>query len=201
MDEKTKMLSEKLYRPDDVALKKAYKATRDWLEAFNQTHYNDFDARERMARMRFGRVGKNFVINKPFHCDYGENIYVGDDVYLNVDCLFLDVNTITVGDRVMFAPRVSVLTATHPIDKDVRNSGLEYGLKVTIEDDVWIGGNVTINPGVTIGKGTIIGSGSVVTKSMPNNVIAAGNPCRVIRKITEDDKRYWQAKQRDYFDI
>lgn len=98
----------------------------------------------------------------------------------------------------MIGPRVSIYTASHPIDLDVRKSGLEYALPVTIENDVWIAGSVTINPGVTIGEGTIIGSGSVVTKSIPPRVIAAGNPCKVIRQITAEDRQYWQDQQADY---
>jgi len=110
----------------------------------------------------------------------------------------LDVNTITIGNRVMFGPRVSLLTASHPIDKAIRSELLEYGLEITLEDDVWLGGDVTVNPGITIGEGSVIGSGSVVTKSMPPNVIAAGNPCRFIREITEEDKAYWQSLKDEY---
>ncbi|MFW6299145.1 MAG: sugar O-acetyltransferase, partial [Bacillota bacterium] len=110
----------------------------------------------------------------------------------------LDVNRIVIGDRVMFGPRVSLLTASHPIDKDVRSANLEYGLPITIGDDVWIGGSVTVNPGVTIGNNVVIGSGAVVTKDIPDGVIAAGNPCKVIRKITEEDKKYWEEQKALY---
>ena len=112
--------------------------------------------------------------------------------------MILDVNNVIIGNNVMFGPRVNIYTATHPIDKDVRNDFLEYGLPVIIKDNVWIGGNATINPGVTIEENTIIGSGSVVTKDIPDNVIAAGNPCKVIRKITALDKVYWETKKKEY---
>ncbi len=134
-----------------------------------------------------------------FYCDYGVNITVGKNFYANFNCIILDVNEVIIGDNVMFAPNVNIYTATHPIDKDVRNLYLEYGKKIIIGNDVWIGGNVVINPGVTIGDGTIIGAGSVVTKSMPSGVVAAGNPCKIIRKITDEDKVYWQQEKEEYF--
>ncbi|MDE7100247.1 MAG: hypothetical protein K2O05_00150, partial [Anaeroplasmataceae bacterium] len=107
---------------------------------------------------------------------------------------------ITIGNNVFLAPRVSIYTAGHPIDKDVRNTGLEYGYEVKIGNDVWIGGNTVINPGVTIGDNVVIGSNSVVTKSIPSGVVAGGNPCRVIRKITKEDKLYWEKQAKDFYD-
>ena len=125
---------------------------------------------------------------------------VGDNFYANMDCIFLDVNEIIIGNRVLLGPRVSIFTAGHPIDKDVRNTGLEYGHKVIIGDDVWIGGNTVINPGVTIGSNVVIGSGSVVTKDIPSDCIAYGNPCRVARKITKNDKDYWTKEMMLYYE-
>lgn len=148
----------------------------------------------------FGSYGKNFVLNPPFYCDYGKHIYMGDDVYINYDCIFLDVAPIKIGNRVFIAPRVSLYTAGHPIDKDIRNEYLEFGKPITIGDDVWIGGNVVINPGVTIGNNVVIGSGSVVTKDIPSNVVALGNPCKVLRKITEEDHLYWQNLKQKYYE-
>lgn len=127
----------------------------------------------------------------PFHCDYGKNIEVGENFFANYNCIILDVAKVTIGKNVMFAPNVSIYTAGHPIHPDSRNSGYEYGIPVTIGDNVWIGGSVVINPGVTIGNNVVIGSGSVVTKDIPDNVIAVGNPCRVIREITEEDRKYY----------
>ncbi|QWB96674.1 sugar O-acetyltransferase [Mycoplasmatota bacterium] len=121
------------------------------------------------------------------------NIHIGKHFYANYDCIFLDVNKITIGDNVFIAPRVCIYTAGHPIDKDTRNEELEYGYPVTIGNDVWIGGNVVINPGVTIGDNVVIGSGSIVTKDIESNCVAAGNPCKKIRDITDEDKKYWEA--------
>jgi maltose O-acetyltransferase len=111
----------------------------------------------------------------------------------------LDVAPIVIGENVMFGPKVNLLTPGHPIDAVIRNSGLEFGKKITIGDNVWIGGNAVVNPGVTIGNNTIIGSGSVVTKDIPDNVIAAGNPCKIIREITNEDKVYWEEEQQKYW--
>lgn len=146
----------------------------------------------------FGKVGENICINKPFRCDYGINIEIGDNFYANFDCIILDVNKVIIGNNVLFAPRVSIYTAGHPIDKDVRNKMLEFGKQVIIGNDVWIGGNVIINPGVKIGNNVVIGSGSVVVKDIPSNVVAAGNPCKVIREITDLDKEYWSKLNDEY---
>lgn len=138
-----------------------------------------------------GKTGQEIHIEQPFHCDYGTNIEVGENFYSNYNCIMLDVGKITIGKNVMFAPNVSIYTAGHPVHPDSRNSGYEYGMPVTIGDNVWIGGSVVINPGVTIGNNVVIGSGSVVTKDIPDNVIAVGNPCRIIREITEEDRKYY----------
>lgn len=127
----------------------------------------------------------------PFHCEYGFHITVGEHFYANTGCVMLDVGKITIGKNVMFGPNVSIYTAGHPIHPESRNSGYEYGIPVTIGDNVWIGGDCVVLPGVTIGSNTVIGAGSVVTKDIPDNVCAAGNPCKVIRSITEEDKPYY----------
>lgn len=172
----------------------------EFLDAFNATAFGDYETREKLARGLFKHVGKDVCINKPFYCDYGCNISVGDNFYANFDCIILDVNDVEIGDNVFFAPRVCVYTAGHPIDKDVRNKQLEYGWKVKIGNDVWVGGNTVINPGVTIGSNVVIGSNSVVTKDIPSNCVAAGNPCRVVRDITEKDKEYWEAQAKDFYE-
>lgn len=138
-----------------------------------------------------GKTGQEIHIEQPFHCDYGTNIEVGENFYSNYNCIMLDVGKITIGKNVMFAPNVSIYTAGHPVHPDSRNSGYEYGIPVTIGDNVWVGGSVVINPSVTIGNNVVIGSGSVVTKDIPDNVIAVGNPCRIIREITEEDRKYY----------
>jgi len=130
-------------------------------------------------------------INPPFYCDYGNHIKVGKNFFCNYNCTMLDVGRITFGDNCLLAPNVAIYTAGHPIHPDSRNSLYEYGIDVTVGDNVWIGGNVVIMPGVNIGSNCVIGAGSVVTKDIPAWSIAAGNPARVIRTITEEDKKYY----------
>ncbi len=144
-----------------------------------------------------GAAGKNTHIEQPFHCDYGKNIEVGDNFFANYNCIILDVGNVIIGDNVMFAPNVSIYTAGHPLHPESRNSGYEYGIGINIGDNVWIGGNVVITPGVTIGNNVVIGAGSVVTKDIPDNVIAVGSPCKVIREISENDRKYY-FKNREF---
>ena len=198
MSEKERMLNGTLYFANDEELRKLFKRKARFLDEFNSTKYDDYLKREELIRGIFSHVGKNPMINKPFHCDYGGHISVGDNFYANFDCIFLDVNTITIGDNVFLAPRVSLYTAGHPIDKDVRREQLEFGKPIVIGNDVWIGGNVVVNPGVTIGDNVVIGSGSVVVKDIPSGVVACGNPCKVIRKITDEDKIYWEKEKQKY---
>lgn len=198
MDQKDRMLSGKLYKVEGETLYNAHKKSKRLLDAFNSTRFEEKEKRLGIIRDLFEHFGEGGFITPPFHCDYGMNISIGNDFYANYDCIFLDVNRITIGDRVLFGPRVSLLTAGHPIDKDVRSDWLEYGLPITIGDDVWFGGSVTVNPGVTIGSDVVIGSGSVVTKDIPGGVIAAGNPCKVIREINHEDKAYWERQKALY---
>lgn len=135
--------------------------------------------------------GKNVYMEPPFHCEYGEHIVLGENFYANTGCVMLDVARITIGKNVLFGPNVSIYTAGHPLHYESRNSGYEYGIPVIIGDNVWIGGSCVVLPGVKIGNNAVIGAGSVVTKDLPDNVIAAGNPCKVIREITDEDKRYY----------
>lgn len=137
------------------------------------------------------QTGETPFINPPFYCDYGSHIRVGKNFFANYNCTLLDVGKITFGDNCMLAPNVSIYTAGHPIHPDSRNSGYEYGMDVTVGNNVWIGGSVVITPGVTIGDCCVIGAGSVVTKDIPAWSVAAGNPCRVIRNITEEDRKYY----------
>lgn len=194
-----KMISGKLYIQNDEECLRYYHEKGEFLDEFNATKYNEFEKRARLVKGMFAHVGKGVCISKPFHCDYGRHISVGDNFYANYDCVILDVAPVTIGNNVFLAPKVCIFTAGHPIDKDVRNEALEYGYPVTIGDDVWIGGNTVINPGVTIGSDVVIGSGSVVTKDIPSHVVAAGNPCRVIRPITDEDKKKWQKQREEYY--
>lgn len=160
------------------------------------------DERNRMNELIkdiLGKTGDKIIIEQPFHCDYGKNIEVGNNFFANYNCTILDVGKVIIGENVMFAPNVSIYTAGHPIHPKSRNSGYEYGIAITIGDNVWIGGSVVINPGVHIGNNVVIGSGSVVTKDIPDNVIAVGNPCRVIREITEEDQKYYYKNKE--FDV
>ena len=142
---------------------------------------------------------ENIYFEPPFHCEYGNHIEVGENFYANVNCIMLDVGKITIGDNVLFGPNVSIYTAGHPIHPESRNSGYEYGIPVTIGSNVWIGGSCVILPGVSIGNNVVIGAGSVVTKDIPDNVCAAGNPCRVIREITDADRPFY-FKDRSFDD-
>lgn len=191
MTEKERMLAGKLYRADDPELQAD--ADRRWylLKQIGEATYPT--QLRPLFRTLLGHVGEHFWIQPPFYCDYGSHIHIGEHFYANYGCVMLDGGGITIGDHVFLAPRVSIYTATHPIDAGVRNAELEYAKPVKIGSSVWIGGNTVINPGVTIGDNVVIGSGSVVTKDIPSGVVAAGNPCRVLRPITGDDKAYWEA--------
>ena len=198
MTEKEKMLSGGLYLAQDQVLAQEYKNAKRLVRLFNQTTEDEPERRAACLKELLGSTGENIWIEPTFHCDYGRNIFVGENFGANYDCIILDVCPVTIGDNVFFGPRVCVFTATHPIDAEVRATGLEYGKPVVIGSDVWVGGGTVINPGVTIGCNVVIGSGSVVTKSIPDGVIAAGNPCRVLRPITDEDRGYWRRKQKEY---
>lgn len=197
MTEKERMLSGKLYKAQDKELAQMYDKSRILQHRFNNSL--DREERQHILKELLGKTKNNFYIEPPIYFDYGSNIYLGENFYANFDLLILDINKVTFGDNVMIGPRVSILTAGHPIVKEIRNEGLEFGYPITIGNDVWIGGNVTINPGVTIGDNVVIGSGSVVTKDIPSNVIACGNPCKVLREITKEDLDYWQKQANEYY--
>ena len=168
------------------------------MHAINTSAYDAFEERDRLFRELFGSLGKGAFLEPPFNCDYGCNTYIGDNFYANMDCIFLDVARITIGDRVFFGPRVGLYTPYHPIDAAVRASGPEGARPITIGNDVWFGGSVVVCPGVTIGDDVVIGAGSVVTKDIPSHSVAVGNPCHVIRKITDADREYWEGKAAEY---
>lgn len=152
-----------------------------------------FDPKEGMTCLERAGIkhrGKVYF-EPPFYCEYGTHIEVGESFYANTGCVMLDVGKITIGDHAFFGPNVALYTAGHPIHPDSRNSEYEYGIPITIGNNVWIGGNCVILPGIEIGDNVVIGAGSVVTKNIPDNVCAAGNPCRVIREITEEDRKYY----------
>ena len=192
-----RMLSGELYICGDMQ-REANMRKRRLVHAINTSAYDAFEERDRLFRELFGSLGKGAFLEPPFNCDYGCNTYIGDTFYANMDCIFLDVARITIGDRVFFGPRVGLYTPYHPIDAAVRASGPEGARPITIGNDVWFGGSVVVCPGVTIGDDVVIGAGSVVTKDIPSHSVAVGNPCHVIRKITDADREYWEGKAAEY---
>lgn len=160
----------------------------------NSTLETERARRRELVQELFASAGEGAYIEPPFYCDYGVNTSVGKNFYCNYDCVFLDCGKITVGDNVMLGPKVALYAVNHAIDPAVRSQGHDYPVPITIGSNVWIGGSVVVCPGVTIGDNTVIGAGSVVTKDIPSNVVAAGNPCRVIRPITQEDTDYWNRQ-------
>ena len=184
MTEREKMINALPYKANDSELVKLRSSVRKILGPFNQVGVNELEEQVAMLKQLLGSAGEGSWIEPPFYCDYGFNITVGKDFYMNFDGVILDVAPVTIGDNVMCATKVQILTATHSVDPDERNfSGTELGKPVVIGDRVWLGAGVIVCPGVTIGDEAVIGAGSVVTRDIPSRVFAAGNPCRVIREI------------------
>lgn len=186
--EKEKMLAGELYDPLDIQLSNERRETRLLIKRFNDTREDEEGERSRIQKELIPNAGTGLWIQPPFYCDYGSNMIVGDKVFFNFNCVVLDVMLVTIGSNVLFAPNVQLYTATHPIDWKIRAQWLEFAKPITIGSDVWIGGGAIVCPGVTIGDRTVIGAGSVVTKDIPSDVFAAGNPCRVIRYLAEKSK-------------
>ncbi|HTG34515.1 MAG TPA: sugar O-acetyltransferase [Thermoanaerobaculia bacterium] len=179
--EKQKMLAGELYSSTDLELVADHLHAQDLLYQFNATKPDATEERLVLLMELFGHFGRGSALKPSFRCDYGYNILIGRNVFVNYDCVFLDCNRITIGDDVQIGPTVQIYTAQHPTDPETRRSGLEFALPVTVGDNVWIGGGAILCPGVTIGANTVMGAGSVVTRDLPPSVIAAGNPCQVIR--------------------
>ena len=192
--EKEKMHSGKPYKAFGDQLLAERQHAKSLIFEFNSLHPNEIEKRNEIARRLLGQTGKSFFIEPPFRCDYGYNISIGESFYANYNCTILDCAKVTIGNNVLFAPNVNIFTAGHPIHHELRNQEYEYAFPIRIGNNVWIGGNVVINPGVTIGDNVVIGSGSVVTRDIPSDVIAVGNPCKVLRKITEADKSFYYKK-------
>ena len=189
MSEKEKMLAGMLHDANnDKELIEERVRAKDMCYEYNNLKPSDVKNQEKLLRKLLGKTKDNFCIIAPFWCDYGYNIEIGENFFANHNCIILDGGKITFGNNVFIAPDCGFYTASHPIDYERRNQGLEYAYPITIGDNVWIGGGVKVMPGVTIGDNVVIGAGSVVTKDIPENVVAAGNPCRVIRQITDEDK-------------
>jgi maltose O-acetyltransferase len=185
--EKEKMLAGELYDAMDKQLSDDRTKTRLLIKQLNESREDEAGPREKILRELIPNAGAKLWIQPPFFCDYGYNIIIGERVFFNFNCVILDVTYVRIGSRTKFGPNVQVYTATHPIDHIERASGLEYAKPITIGEDCWLGGSAVICPGVTIGHRTIIGAGSVVTRDIPSDVFAAGNPCRVIRQLNQEN--------------
>ncbi|MFO0927786.1 MAG: sugar O-acetyltransferase [Gemmataceae bacterium] len=183
--ERDKMLAGELYDPFDPELVQARERARDLCWELNATRDRDADTRRRILRDLFGAGGDSVWMQPPFFCDYGTNIHLGERVFFNFNCVILDVCRVTIGDYTLFGPAVQIYTATHPLNAELRRQQ-EFARPIEIGSDVWVGGGAILCPGVTIGARSVIGAGSVVTRDIPARVFAAGNPCRVVRPITDD---------------
>jgi len=184
MTERQKMLIGDLYDPLDAELISARERARDLCQTLNATREAEQEVRRRILGELLGKGGDTVIMQPPFYCDYGSNIELGERVFFNFNCVVLDVCPVRIGDFTLFGPAVQILTPMHPFNASLRRKQ-EYGKPVEIGSDVWVGGGALILPGVRVGSRTIIGAGSVVTRDIPDGVLAAGNPCRVIREITE----------------
>ena len=184
--EKEKMLNEEFYDASGEELTKEREYAKDLCYDYNHTRPSEKEKLKNIIKKLFKSTGQNYRINPPFFCDYGYNISIGENFYSNYNLIILDVCEVSIGNNVFIGPNVGIYTAGHPVNVELRNDGLEYGKKIKIGNNVWIGGNVCILPGVTIGDNVTIGAGAVVTKNIPSNVTAFGNPCKVHKKNKEE---------------
>jgi len=182
------MLRGELYHADDPQIEAEQSSAHELMERYNATRHAEQDERDRLLRELLGEVGDGVVVRPPFRCDYGAHIAIGAGTFVNFDCVMLDVAPIRIGAACQLAPRVQLLTATHPIDPEPRRIGWESAEPIAIGDNVWLGGGAIVCPGVTIGKDTVVGAGAVVTRDLPAGVVAAGVPARVLREIDERDR-------------
>jgi maltose O-acetyltransferase len=185
--ERDKMLAGELYDALDPDLLRDRDRARDLCQILNASRESDREIRRQLLIQLFGKGGDTVWMQPPFYCDYGSNIELGERVFFNFNCVVLDVCPIKIGDFTLFGPSVQILTPVHPLEAGLRRKQ-EYGKPIEIGSDVWVGGGALILPGVRIGSKTVIGAGSVVTRDIPEGVFAAGNPCRIIREITEQDQ-------------
>lgn len=191
MNQKERMLSELPYKAWLDGLDYERQQCKQKVYEFNMLPPSENEKIPSMLKNLFGKTGENLWVEAPFHCDYGYNIEVGENFFANYNLTILDVGKVKIGKNAQIAPNVSIYTAGHPIHPDSRNTGYEYGIAITIGDNVWIGGNTVILPGVTIGNNVVIGAGSIISKDIPDDVIVVGNPCKIIRKITEEDRQFY----------
>lgn len=192
---KQRMIDAKLY----VASKLPPEPGKELIDKFNASPRSEAAIRtEKYLKPLFGAMGKDCYIEAPIYLDHGYNVYLGDDVYMNTDCIILDQCPVKIGSNTLIGPRVNFYCAIHPMDAFVRNLLVEGGKPITVGENCWIGGSTTICPGVTIGDNVVIGAGSVVVKDIPSNTVAVGNPCKVVREITEKDREYWMEQLAEF---
>lgn len=206
MNEKEKAAHGLLYDSALKPFKKERRQAKMLCHKYNRCKPTSLKKRRELLKKLFGKTGKKTLIEQPFYCDYGYNIEIGDSFFANMNCVMLDGAKIKIGNNVMLGPNVSLYGTGHPKNADMRNKYIEYSYPITIGDNVWVGGSVSILPGVTIGENSIIGAGSVVTKDIPPDTIAYGNPCRVIKKINQDEEKqkeiyFKKIKQKDFENI
>ena len=184
MDEKEKMLAGELYDANyNKDLMEERLIAKDKCFEYNNIKPSKIEERKELMRQILGKTGNQFLIEQPFICDYGYNIEIGENFYSNHNLVILDANKVKFGNNVFVAPNCGFYTAGHPLDYEARNKGLEYAKPIEVGNNVWIGGNVVVLPGVSVGDNVVIGAGSIVTKDIPSNSVAVGNPCRVIKNI------------------
>lgn len=192
MENKDRMFTGDLYLPNDAAITEEQNACLELLYTFNQTRPSEQEKRNQLLKQMFAEIGENCYIEPPFHANFGgKHVHFGKNIYANFNLTMVDDGHIYVGDSTMFAPGVIVATAGHPILPELRETVYQYNMPVHIGKNCWIGAGAIILPGVTIGDQVVVGAGSVVTKDLPSNVVAVGNPCRVIREINEHDRIYY----------
>jgi acetyltransferase-like isoleucine patch superfamily enzyme len=194
MSEQEKMISGQLYNSTDEKLSEQRIKAKKLCRKYNNLEPDNYEERKSILKELLGKTKENFWIEPNFWCDYGYNIEIGENFYSNHNLVILDPAKVTFGDNVFIAPNCGFYTAGHPIDAELRNQLLEFAYPITVGNNVWFGGNVVVLPGVTIADNVVIGAGSVVTKDIPANVVAVGNPCKVLREITEEDKTKYFKK-------
>jgi len=197
MTEREKMEKGYLYDANyNEEIIKERENAKDLCFEYNNLKPSDIDNQRAIMSKLLGKTKGNFYVTAPFYCDYGYNIEVGENFYSNHNLVILDGGKVTFGDNVFIAPNCCFSTAGHPLDSEQRNKGLEFAYPITVGNNVWFGAGVIVLPGITIGDDVVIGAGSIVNRDIPSGVIAAGNPCRVIREITEEDKKkYWKDEK------
>lgn len=189
---KDRMHTGELYLPGDEEIMREQMVYLDRLYDFNQTRPTEFEKRNALMKEMFAEIGENCYIEPPFHSNWGgHHVHLGKGVYANFNLTCVDDTHIYIGDYTMFGPSVTIATAGHPILPELRQKGYQYNFPVCIGKNCWIGAGVTIVPGITIGDNVVIGAGSVVTKDLPSNVVAVGNPCKVLREVNDHDREYY----------